>query len=203
MQTITSVAPWAAAVQIINIVLIVGIPLALLCLLQWWLSRRQSPVPGLILPVLHVILSVIMLFSFTAYTAYDIISVSTVTTYDGGAVVVEDAAGNTLALEEIPAETPAEDNDLPPTPPPQPDESAEDTADDADAQVTPPPQEAESAVPDDPTAVYANTESTIPTVIGLFLLFNIPTYVYVIIYVIERRKLRRSRTVNKTLIQDL
>ena len=182
METITSIAPWAVAHQIINIILIVGIPAALLCLLQWWLSKRQSPVPGLILPVLHVILSIILLMSVAAYSVHDFISVTAVTTGDDGIVMVEDSAGNVLALSSFPDEVPAE----------------------SDAE----PQEDGSSVgiiggADEPTAIYAHTESTIPKVIGLFLLFNIPTYIYVIIYVIQRRKLRRNRTVNKTLIQDL
>lgn len=163
--------------QIFNIVLIVG----LLGLLQWWLSRRKSPVPGLILPVLHVILSVIMLLSVATYSVHDFVSVTALTTSGGGAIMVEDASGNVLALSSYPDEVPAESDDLP--------------ADESSADII--------VSEDDPVTSYAQTESTLPTVFGLFLLFNIPTYIYLIIYGIERRKMRRSRTVNKTLIQDL
>jgi len=182
METITSIAPWAVAHQIINIILIVGIPTALLCLLQWWLSKRQSPVPGLILPVLHVIISIVLSLSFATYSFVDNVSVSTVVHMEGGAVIVEDESGNVLALANYPDEVPAESEDEP-----QVDESSVSIIGGADG----------------PTAIYAKTESTIPAIIGLFLLFNIPTYIYVIIYVIQRRKLSRNRTVNKTLIQDL
>ena len=44
------------------------IPALLLCLLQWWLSKRTSPVPGLILPILHLILTIVLVLAFSAYS---------------------------------------------------------------------------------------------------------------------------------------
>ena len=68
----------------------------LMCLLQYWLSGRKSRIPGLILPALQVILSIIIILSFAAYS-YDGASYSiTTVAYE----TVEDESGNVLSITE-------------------------------------------------------------------------------------------------------
>ena len=68
----------------------------LMCLLQYWLSGRKSRIPGLILPTLSLILSIIIILSFAAYS-YDGTSYSVTTVaYE----TIDDESGNVLSLAE-------------------------------------------------------------------------------------------------------
>ena len=48
-------------------------------LLQWWLAGRKNRFAGWILPALHIVLSIVLILSFSAYSFNDMsVSVSTV-----------------------------------------------------------------------------------------------------------------------------
>ena len=76
----------ATALQLLNLILIVGIPSVLLILLQIWLSGRESRLPGLVLPVLHIVLAIFVVVSFSAYSFVDDVAITTVVTETDGVI---------------------------------------------------------------------------------------------------------------------
>ena len=148
------------------------IPALLLCLLQWWLSKRTSPVPGLILPILHLILTILLVLAFSAYsfvgtTEYEQIEAEQLE-------ILQEASG-----------------DVQPTPPP--------------IEATPGESASIGIIggADGPTAIFVSGPTDMLSLLPLFLLLNIPTGVYIVIYAVTRSHVRHRRTIDKTTIQDL
>ena len=146
----------------------------LMCMLQYLLSGRKSRIPGLILPALNLIFSVIVILSFAAFSYVGTSYSATTVEY----AMVEDANGNVLSITE---ETEAIDS-LPAV-----EESSVGILGGADG----------------PTSIFVAGPQSLLPVVGVFLLTNIiPTALYLTIYFLVRRSKKRS-TVDKTLVQDL
>jgi len=157
------------------------VPALLLCLLQWWLSKRTSPVPGLILPILHLILTSLLLMAFVTYSAAGMTTVSGITAMTGYEQI------DTEAIERLQESS----GDIQPTPPPVP---------------ATPGESASIGIiggADGPTAIFVSGPTDILSLLPAFLLLNIPTGVYIVIYAVTRCHVRHHRTIDKTTIQDL
>ena len=150
------------------------IPALLLCLLQWWLSGRKSPIPGLILPILHAVTTLVLLIAFVAF------SVTGSTGYE------QIDADQLEILQEA-------SGDVQPTPPP--------------VEATPDESAAIGIIggADGPTAIFVAGPGDVDilSLLPAYLLLNIPTGIYIVIYALTRRNLHRRKTIDKTTIQDL
>ena len=150
-------------------------------LLQWWLSGRKNRFLGWILPALHIVLSIVLILSLSAYTfsgaSYSVSSVVTLT--DDEMIAVEDDGNSILVLEE----TAAEETEAIP---------------DSDGRGS----IGIIGGADGPTSIFVSGSTDWPMLILAFLMLNIPTAVLIVIYIIQRSRIRRN-TLNKTIIQDL
>ena len=175
MDYVNTAAPWTSLFQLLNLIIVVGIPAVLLILLQIWLSKRESRIPGLILPALHLIFSIVVILSFAAYSVTGGLSATTVVTdsrYE--AIIEQEDERGVLVLEE-------------------------------DTEAAPDESHSVGIIggADGPTAIFVAGPSDILSLLPLLLLLNIPTAAHLLIYFVQRRKRDHRKTIDKTRIQDL
>lgn len=170
------------------------ISFALEALLQWWLSGRKSRVWGWILPALHIVLSIVIIVSFAAFSFVSDVAVTSVITNHAsdGTLVLEADSGEVLAA----VSTPVEDDGMTDGP----------TSVLITEEIEATPDESRSVGiiggADGPTAIFVSDSPDWLMFALAFLLLNIPTAVLLVIYFIRRRRIKRN-TINKTIIQDL
>lgn len=168
-------APWTTLLQLLNLIIVIGVPTVLLILLQIWLSKRESRIPGLILPALHLLLSIVVMLSLAAYSVTGGLSATSVITDSGYETIIEqEDEDDVLVLEEEIEATPDESHSV-----------------------------GIIGGADGPTAIFVTGSSNILSLLPLFLLLNIPTAIHLLIYFIQRCKRSHRKTVDKTRIQDL
>lgn len=170
------------------------ISFALEALLQWWLSGRKSRVWGWILPALHIVLSIVIIVSFAAFSFVSDVAVTSVisNTAVSGTLVLGSNSGEVLAA----VSTPVEDDGMTDGP----------TSVLITEEIEATPDESRSVGiiggADGPTAIFVSDSPDWLMFALAFLLLNIPTAVLLVIYFIRRRRIKRN-TINKTIIQDL
>ena len=168
-------------------------------LLQWWLSGRKSRVWGWILPALHIVLSIVIIVSFAAFSFVSDVAVTSVAvtsaisnTAVSGTLVLGSNSGEVLAA----VSTPVEDDGMTDGP----------TSVLITEEIEATPDESRSVGiiggADGPTAIFVSDSPDWLMFALAFLLLNIPTAVLLVIYFIRRRRIKRN-TINKTIIQDL
>ena len=168
----------AIAATISILVLILGIVIfALLTLLQIYLSRKENKWLGLILPGIHLVISiVVMVYScmFTmALMSYGSTTTVTVQAEEIGALPEEEIAG---------ASVPGTDTN-------------EDTVYQEDSSHS---YESDAATETE----YADSNFSF-NILFSFLCLNIPTIVDMIIYVICRKRINKKSDIEKMKLQDL
>ena len=176
-----------------NIILLVIIPAGLfvgLCFLQVYLSKKTHAVPGLVLPCICLVLSLITVISLISYsTDFSNTSIGTDSyeikfSSDGEMDITNTQTGE--AVEWVLSKD---------------EEGTSWIADKANGNLI-----IEEAIATESVGQATSDISTVPTIWGsivYFILANIPTAVFFVIYGVIRSKMRSRAQLDKMAIQDL
>ncbi|WP_208559861.1 hypothetical protein [Marinilactibacillus kalidii] len=158
---------------ILPLIIMLGLA-SIVIVLQVYLSKTDSKFPGLILPIISLVLSLMITIGIVSFMW---MAPST----DGGTT--------TLQVEDSEYEDSEDSADF----------SDEDIFDEEQTEETVFGNESREIEEGE----QPSTLSAVTSTIGILLISNIPTVILMVIYIVTRKRLDKEKRINRTRIQDL